>query len=127
MKSKFLFFMQQPPNFTPEQQQEITRYQQIQQSLEMLMQQKSTLEARLAETDFAVKELEKVDDNAVVYRAVGGLMIKKSRSDILEASKDQQETLAIRVKSLGEQEKRLKVQFDEQKKKIQTMMGAPTS
>ena len=119
--------MQSPPNFTPQQQQEIQRYQQIQQSLEMLIQQKATMEARLTETDLAVRELEKADENAVVYRAVGGLMIKKSRSEILESSKDQQETLAIRVKSLGEQEKRLKLQFEEQKKKIQQMMNGPTS
>ena len=118
--------MQSMPNFNPQQQQEIVRFQQMQQSLEMIMQQKATLEARLKETEMAIKELELASEETTVYQAIGGLMIKKTRNILLENSKDRQETLKLRVNSINEQEKRLKVQFEEQRKKIQQMM-TPTA
>ncbi len=114
--------MQSMPNLNPQQQQELMRFQQIQQSLEVLMQQKATLEARLKETEMAVTELEKISEDNEVYQAVGGLMIKKSRNELLESSKDRQETLQLRVKSLGEQEVRLKKQYEEQKTKVQLLL-----
>lgn len=110
-------------NLSPQNQQEVVRFQQMQQSLEVLLQQKANLEARLKENELAVSELEKASSDDVVYQAVGGLMIKKTRDKLLETSKERLETLSLRVKSLAEQEKRLKKQYEEQRKKVQSIIG----
>ena len=110
------------PNLNAQQNQEVVRFQQIQQSLEVLMQQKANLEGRLKETVLAVSELEKAGEDDVVYKAVGGIMIKKSRNDLLEAAQDRKVTLGLRVKTFGEQETRLKKQYEEQKAKVQEII-----
>lgn len=111
------------PNLNQAQQQEVLRFQQMQQSLEIIMQQKATFESQLKETELAVKELEQTNENANVYQMIGSIMINKNRNELLEVSRDKQETLKLRVNSLTEQEKRLKKQYEEQKKKIQTMFN----
>ncbi len=117
--------MQQPPvpNLSPQQQQEVVRYQQLQQSLEMIMQQKATMESQIRELDFAISELESTTEDAIVYKSVGGIFIKKNRNELLENSKERKDTLEVRVKSINKQESNLKVQFESQKKKIQELLG----
>lgn len=115
--------MQSMPNLNQAQQQEVIRFQQMQQSLEIIMQQKGSFEAQLNETELAVKELEQTAEDGNVYQMIGNIMIKKNRNDLLESSKDRLENLKLRVNSLAEQEKRIKMQYEEQKKKIQNMFN----
>lgn len=116
--------MQNPPNLSPQQQQEVVRLQQLQQSLEMIMQQKATMDAQAKEMDFAVGELEAAPEDAVAYKSVGGIFIKKDRTDLLTSTKDRKETLEMRVKSLSKQEDNIKIQFESQRKKVQEMFKA---
>ena len=114
--------MQSQPQLTPEQQQEFSRFQAIQQNLEVIIQQRTNIESQLKELEYAVKELEKTDDNAIVYKAIGGIFIKKSQPEVLEKSKERQELLGIQVKSLSNKEAQLKKSFETQQAKLKMML-----
>ncbi len=116
--------MQAPPNLSPQQQQEVVRLQQLQQSLEMIMQQKATMDAQAKEMDFAASELEAAPEDTVAYKSVGGIFIKKDRNELLTSTTDRKETLEIRVKSLTTQETTIKAQYESQRAKVQEMFKA---
>jgi len=122
--SRFMSFMESPPNMSPQQQQEVTVLQQMQKNLEMIMQQRYTSEAQLKEVNFALQELEKekTNENAVIYTVAGALFIKKPLTEVLNSTKDRQATLEVRVKTLNSKEGQLKTQFEEQRDKLQASL-----
>ncbi len=113
--------MQNPPNynFTPSQQQEIMKFQQLQQQLEAYTQQLSNMELQSKDLNYSITELEKADEEATIYKAIGGLFIKKTKSDILESSKSEKESLDLRITSLKTSVARLNTQFEEERIKIE--------
>ncbi|MHA1610851.1 MAG: prefoldin subunit [Promethearchaeota archaeon] len=113
--------MQNPPqyNFTPDQQKEILGYQQTQQQLEAYTQQLSTTELQLKDISYSIVELEKADEEAVIYKAIGSLFVKKTKSNILESSKSEKETLDLRLVSLKSHVSKLKAQFEKERIKIE--------
>jgi len=107
----------------PQQRQEVTRLNQMQQQLEMIIQQRVTLESQVKEMDFALKELGEAGEQAVCYKSVGGLFIKSEQKKLLTDTKDKKETMEMRIKSMQNQEDRIKKQFEEQRTKLQAMFG----
>jgi prefoldin beta subunit len=107
----------------PAQRQEVTRLNQMQQQLEMIIQQRVSIESQAKEMDFALKELQEAGEQAVCYKSVGGLFIKSDQKKLLTDTKDKKETMEMRVKSMQNQEDRLKKQFEEQRTKLQAMFG----
>ncbi len=106
-------------NLSPADQQEVARFQQLQQNLEAVIQQRVTMENQVREMEFAVKELDAASEDAVVYKAVGGIFIKSEQKSLLSSTAEKKETLDMRVKSLLNQEQRLKKQFEELRIKVQ--------
>jgi prefoldin beta subunit len=100
-------------------QQQVQRLQQMSQSLETIIQQRMTTEAQIKELDFAAKELSEAGEAAVVYKSAGGIFIKSDQKKLLADTKEKKETLDMRVKSLANQEQRLKAQYEELRKKVQ--------
>ena len=111
--------MSQPPNLSPQETQEVSRFQSLQQQLEFMMQQQSSIQHQFADKESAIKELESAGEDAVVYKSAGGIFIKSSQKVLLDSSKELKEQLEIRLKSITKQVERIKTQFEEQKKKIQ--------
>ena len=64
--------MSQPPNLSQQDQQEVARFQNIQQQLEFMTQQKTSLQHQMDESDHAIKELGTAGENAIVYKSAGG-------------------------------------------------------
>ena len=110
--------MSQPPNLSPQDTEEVTRFQNIQQQLEFMMQQKSSLQHQMDEIKNAIKELESAGD-ATVYKSAGGIFIKSDQKYLLDSSKDRKEELEIRLNSITKQVERINKQYEEQKVKIQ--------
>jgi prefoldin beta subunit len=108
--------------YTPQQQQELIRLQQLQQQVEMVIQQRVSLDAQVKETETAIKELEEAGEVATCYKNVGGIMIKSLQPKLLQESKERKEMLDMRLKSLMNQEERMKKQFEDQRQKIQQML-----
>jgi len=95
----------------PQVQNQIAQLQQIQQQIQALAMQKSQIEAMQKESKMALDELERLTDDAVVYRNVGELVIKTSKGESIAKLKDREETLSLRLQSISRQEDRLTSRF----------------
>ena len=73
----------------------------------------------LVETDRAVSELEKLTDDAPVYKSIGSILVKAERQGLLTELKERKELLNTRVTVLGRQEDRTKERIKELQEKLQ--------
>lgn len=107
----------------PQIQNQIAQLQQIQQQIQALAMQKSQVEAMQKESKMALDELERLTDDAVVYRNVGELVIKTSKEESTTKLKDREETLSLRLQSISRQEERLTSRFKQLQEQIQQALG----
>lgn len=76
----------------PQIQNQIAQLQQVQQQVQALSMQKSQIEAMQKESKMALEELERLADDAVIYRSVGELVIKTTKEESVSKLKDREET-----------------------------------
>lgn len=107
----------------PQVQNQIAQLQQIQQQIQALAMQKSQIEAMQKESKMALDELDRLADDAVVYRNVGELVIKTSKDESITKLKDREETLSLRLQSISRQEERLTSRFKQLQEQIQQALG----
>jgi prefoldin beta subunit len=79
----------------PQIQNQLAQLQQLQQQAQALAVQKNQVEISLKETELALEELEKLGADAVVYRAIGDLLIKTERDKTRDALIEKKDTLEI--------------------------------
>jgi prefoldin beta subunit len=103
----------------PQIQQRLLRLQQLQQNLQGVMSQKQQLTLQLTETENAVKELEKLADDAVVYKSIGALLVKAEKAKVSTELTERKELVKMRVDVLAKQEERLRTQVKELQEKLQ--------
>jgi len=119
--------MQTPPNQLPPQvQKELEEFQQVGQKLELLTQQKLTIENSISEKESSIKELESMEEDATVYRQIGSILVKKGRNKVLEQLKDEKLTLEMRKKTLERNEPSLRKNYDELRLRIQKRLNTGT-
>lgn len=116
---------------SPQLQNQIAQYQQLQQQLQLLAQQRLQLEAKLREIEGTLEELNKITGETQVYKSIGMLLIRQDdRESLKKELEDHKETLSVRVKSIQKQEKSLSERYDQLGEKIQQALGgapAPAS
>ncbi|NPE31814.1 prefoldin subunit beta, partial [Methanococcoides sp. SA1] len=95
----------------PQVQNQIAQLQQVQQQAQALAMQKNQMESMKKESEMALDELEKLSDDAVVYRAVGDLQIQSNKDDTITKLKERLETLSLRLQSITRQEERISKRF----------------
>lgn len=99
------------------------RFENMRNNLEILVQQKRTLEQRAFISEKAIEELEKVEEDAVIYKIVGGghggIMVRVPKSRILPELKENKEATELKIATLEKQEARLRQQLEEMGAKIQ--------
>ncbi len=89
------------------------QYQQLQQQVQMIGNQKYQMEMQAAELDKTLEELKDLEKGTPIYKSIGSLLVKKDDKDALVTElEEQKETVEIRVKSLAKQEKTMKESFD---------------
>jgi len=103
----------------PQVQNQLRQLQQLQQQLEIIIQQRLQVDIKLRETENALEELSKVDENTPIYKSVGNLIIKSSKNDVVKSLEEEKENLEVRKKSFEGQENKLKEKIDELQKKVQ--------
>lgn len=103
----------------PQVQERLLRLQQLQQTLQSIMAQKQQMELELSETNQASTEVEKLADDAVIYKATGSLMIKAEKTKIIMELAERKDLLNTRVTILGKQEERVRSQLKELQTKLQ--------
>lgn len=107
------------PQLPPETQQRLLRYQQLQQTFSSVLGQKQQVEMEITETDQALGELQKLTDEAVVYKATGSLFVKAERAKLITELTERKEILNTRVGILAKQEERLRAQLKDVQTKLQ--------
>ena len=109
---------------SPQMQNKLTQYQQLQQQIQALAAQKSRLEAQSRDASKALKELEKTSDEVPIYKTIGGLMVRaESKEDVVTELKDDEEALNIRIKTLERQEKQLMDRYQSLQNELNKFIG----
>jgi len=103
----------------PQVQERLLRLQQLQQTLQSVLGQKQQVELEQMEINQALEELQKLTDEAVIYKATGSLLIKSDRTKVMSDLNERKELLSTRVTVLGKQEERLRVQVKDVQTKLQ--------
>jgi prefoldin beta subunit len=103
----------------PHVQERLLRLQQVQQNLQSLLSQKQQLELELTEVDQALEELQKLSEDAVVYKSIGTLLVKSDKAKMITELNERKELLNTRINVLGKHEERLRSQLKDLQDKLQ--------
>ena len=119
--------MSQNQQIPPMVQEQLSKLQQTQQNLQMIMAQKQQLELEQLETEKALVELNKANDDDAVFKHAGTILIKSNKKDLIEELEEKKELAKTKASLLAKQEERLKTGLKEQETKIQEMIKKPPS
>jgi len=103
----------------PQVQERLLRLQQLQQTLQSVLAQKQQVELELTEIEQALTELQKMADDAVIYEAIGSLLVKSEKAKITTDLNERKELLNTRTTVLGKHEERLRTQLKDLQAKLQ--------
>lgn len=103
----------------PQVQERLLRLNQLQQTLQSILAQKQQVEIELTEIEQALNELQKMTDDAVIYKAIGSLLVKSEKAKISADLNERKELLNTRATVLGKQEERLRSQLKDLQTKLQ--------
>lgn len=103
----------------PQVQERLLRLNQLQQTLQSILAQKQQVEMELTEIEQALGELQKMADDAVIYKAIGSLLVKSEKTKISTDLTERKELLNTRTTILGKQEERLRSQLKDLQTKLQ--------
>lgn len=110
---------------SPQLQNQILQYQQVQQQLQAVSAQKVQIESQVKEIDRSLEAINQTDDKTPIYRMVGGLLIQaKDRPSLVKDIQEKKETMEIRLRALEKQEKHLKDRFMELHEQLSKIIGA---
>lgn len=88
----------------------IQEMQMLEQNLQNLLLQKQAFQMELNETQAAVKEIESSGEE--VYKIIGQLMLRTSKSKLKEELSNKDKVLSLRIKTLEKQQNSLTEQID---------------
>ena len=104
-----------PPNV----QERLLRLQQLQQTLQTILAQKQQVEMEKTEVDQTIAELQKTADDAVIYKAIGSLLVKAEKAKVTEELNERKSLLDTRSTVIARQEERIRSQVKEAQTKLQ--------
>ena len=102
--------------------EQLARFNQLQQNLQMIQMQKQQIEVELVEIDKALEELKKINAEDSVYKTAGPVLIKAKRDDVMKELEEKKELSNTRVMVLSKQETRVKENLKEIQTKIDEMV-----
>ncbi len=95
----------------PQVQERLVKMQRLQQTLQSILAQKQQVDLDSSETEQALSELQKMTDDAIIYKAMGTILVKTERTRMLSELTERKDLLSTRVTVLGKQEERLRNQL----------------
>jgi prefoldin beta subunit len=110
----------------PQLQSQLAQLQQLKIQIEAVGRQKMQIEALLKDSENALEELEKLDEDPVLYKNVGELMIKTHKEEVKEELSERRETYALRLKTLERQEERVQKRYQQLQQQLREAIGAVT-
>jgi prefoldin beta subunit len=90
------------------------------------MGQKQQVDAEQIEVENTLNELQKTPDPAVIYKAIGSLLVKAEKTKVTEDLVERKELLTTRTTVLARQEERLRSQVKEVQTKLQEDLNPQT-
>ncbi len=114
-------------------QNDLKQFQRLQQDLSTISQQRLQFDLKLREIKHTLEELKTLPETTVLYRPVGGLLVRaKDRSEVEKLLTEDEETLAVRLKAVERQENGLKERYTSMQREITEALqaagvGAPSS
>ncbi len=103
----------------PQIQERLLRLNQLQQTLQSVLAQKQQVEMELSEISQASSEVEKLTEDATIYKATGSLMIKAEKGKVTSELTERKDLLNTRLGILTKQEERLRAQAKDLQAKLQ--------
>jgi len=108
-------------------QEQLAKMQQTQQNLQSILAQKQHIELEQHESNKALEELNKAEDDETVYKYAGSILVKSTKKTLIEEIEEKIEFAKTRSTVLAKQEERIKKNLKEQEAKINEMVkGAST-
>jgi prefoldin beta subunit len=111
----------------PQVQERLLRLQQLQQTLQSVLAQKQQVELELTEIGQASTEVEKLTDDAVIYKSAGSLMVRAEKTKTTTELNERKDLLNTRVTILTKQEERLRSQLKDLQTKLQQDLNSVSS
>jgi len=107
-------------------QERLLRLQQLQQTLQSILAQKQQVELEVSEIDQALAELQKLTDDAVVYKSAGTLLMRAERTKVIVELTERKDLLNTRATILAKQEERMRSQLKDVQTKLQQDLNPVT-
>ena len=93
-------------------QNDIRQFQRLQQELGAVQQQRMQVDLKLREVTHTLEELKTLPEDVVVYRPIGGLLVRaKNRKEVEDLLTEDKETAEVRLKAVERQENHLKERY----------------
>jgi len=92
-------------------QEKMQEIQILEQNLQALLMQKQAFQMELNETDSALQELKKSDDDS--YKLTGQILIKKDKKDLEKELREKKDIIELRLKSIEKQENQINEKTEE--------------
>ncbi|MHB8352411.1 MAG: prefoldin subunit beta [Thermoplasmata archaeon] len=93
-------------------QNDLKQFQRLQQDLTATDQQRVQFDMKLRETTHTLEELKSLPADTVIYRPIGGLLLRaRDRAEVESLLTEEKETLEIRFKAMERQENALKERY----------------
>ncbi len=93
-------------------QNDLKQFQRLQQELGTTQQQRMQIDLKLREVTHTLDELKGVADETVIYRPIGGLLVRaKTKKEVEDLLTEEKETLEVRVKAVERQENHLRERY----------------
>jgi len=108
---------------TPEAQQIVVQIQSFQQLLQNILVQKESIGVQNIEIDNALEELSKTKEGEEIYKAVGPILVKAEKENLVKELNEKKESIETKLKSFEKQEEKTKEKLTELQKKIQEMFS----
>ncbi len=106
-------------------QNDLKQFQRLQQELGSIQQQRMQLDLRLREIGHTLDELKSVPEDAVIYRPIGGLLVRaKARKEVEDLLSEEKETLEVRQKGVERQENHLKERYTAMQQELTQQLQA---
>ena len=106
-------------------QNDIKQFQRLQQELGGIQQQRLQIDLRVRELGHTIEELKDLPDDSVVYRPIGGLLVRaKNKKEVEELLTEDKETLEVRLKAIERQENHLKERYSTMQQELTQALQA---
>ena len=109
----------------PQLQEQLQRLQQLQQTLQAVVTQRQQLELENSEIDRALGELEKLPEEAPVYKSIGSILVKTSKTKVVTDLQERKTLYTTRVSILQRQQTRADERIKELQQSIQARLKTP--